>query len=310
MQECLERAARIADTNLSVFLIGETGVGKGILAEAIHKDSPRRDQPFVKVVCSAIPSELIESTLFGHKKGAFTGAYADAIGKFRSANGGTLFLDEIGELSPSAQVKLLDAVETRSIQPVGDSRTYPIDIRIIAATNKNFDALNMREDLFFRLCQYSISIPPLRDRKEDLQRLSAIFLRQFDGDRCFNDEITAWFQTYDWPGNVRQLINVIQSAAVDCDGLVIRMQDIRAPQLGTKPKAVERAQETSGESQGFRINLLDQEGRFRHLGDMERQIKEAAIAFYDGNIPRAAAALGINPSTLYRRARGMRAAPE
>ncbi|MCS6952124.1 MAG: sigma-54 dependent transcriptional regulator [Bryobacterales bacterium] len=236
MQEIFATILRVAPTRATVLLAGESGVGKDLIARVIHYHSPRRDRPFVKINCTAIPENLMESELFGYEKGAFTGAVTSKPGKFELADTGTVFLDEIGDVPPSIQVKLLRVLQEREFERLGSNKTRHIDVRIIAATNQDLRAAleqgTFREDLYYRLNVVPINIPPLRERKEDIPFLAEHFVRKLApelGSRV--ETITeAAIQTlvsYDWPGNVRQLENVIERSLVLCSGTKLDASDIR-----------------------------------------------------------------------------------
>lgn len=219
MEELLSQARRVAQNNASVLIGGQSGTGKELLARAIHDASPRRDAPFVAVNCSAIPENLFESELFGHKKGAFTGATRDHPGLFKAADGGTLFLDEVGDMPKSVQVKLLRALQERRIRAVGATRDEPVDVRIISATHTDLEKAmaegEFREDLFYRLNVVGFGLPPLSERREDISLLALHFLRELSdsyGDRVkgFSPEALEFLVNYDWPGNIRQLRNVVE----------------------------------------------------------------------------------------------------
>ncbi len=221
MQAVLARVAKVAPTDASVLLRGESGTGKEILAKAIHQASPRKDKPLVTVNCSAIPTTLLESEMFGHVKGAFTGAIETRKGLFQSADGGTIFLDEIGEISPAVQVKLLRVLQDGKFQRVGDTVPISVDVRVIAATNKNLEEAiqqaAFRQDLYYRLNVVPIYIPPLRERKEDILPLIEHFARKFQRPGktiTFAPETTDLFLSYDWPGNIRELENAVEHATV------------------------------------------------------------------------------------------------
>ena len=236
MRDVFETAERVAATRATVLLGGESGTGKGMLARAIHQQSPRRDAPFVKITCSAIPENLMESELFGYEKGAFTGAMRLHEGKFEQADGGTAFLDEIGDVPPPVQVKLLRVLQEREFERLGGSKTIEVDVRIIAATNQDLRvALEQgafREDLYYRLNVVPINLPPLRERKEDIPELVNHFLQRFaedTGDRVsgVSPQALDKMRGYHWPGNVRELENIIQRAMVLAKGDVIETDDIQ-----------------------------------------------------------------------------------
>ncbi|MDH4228139.1 MAG: sigma-54 dependent transcriptional regulator [Nitrospirota bacterium] len=214
---------RVADTDSTVLVTGESGTGKELVARTIHFNSPRREQALVAINCGAIPEHLLESELFGHEKGAFTGATATRVGRFEMAHGGTLFLDEVGEMHPSLQVKLLRALQEREFERVGGNRTVRVDVRIIAATNQNLEAMvrerKFREDLFYRLNVIPIEVPPLRERTEDLELLITHFLDRFNGEKGrkvegFTAEAMSLLAAYEWPGNIRELENLIERLVI------------------------------------------------------------------------------------------------
>jgi two-component system response regulator AtoC len=243
MQAFLEVVQRVKNSDSTLLFVGETGVGKEHLARAIHAESPRRTGPFVSVNCGAIPEHLLESELFGHVKGAFTGATGDRVGRFREADRGSILLDEIGDLPKHLQVKLLAVLQRHEVRAVGADNPVPIDVRVMTATNKELDeeaaSGSFREDLYFRLAVVPLRIPPLRERREDLPELIGTFMRHFRAsvDRQDVSGISAdameTLLTYRWPGNVRELINVIERATLLCRGDTITRADLperlRAP---------------------------------------------------------------------------------
>lgn len=220
MEDVLRMAGQVAASDATVVILGESGTGKELIARAIHYNSSRKDKPLITVNCPSIPDNLLESELFGHVKGAFTGAIKDRKGKFELANGGTIFLDEIGDLREDVQAKLLRVLQEHEIERLGDSKTIKVDVRIIAATNKRLEKLvqegEFREDLYYRLSVVPITIPPLRERKEEIPYLVDFFLTRYMGDRKFviEPEVYSALQEYDWPGNVRELENAIERAVV------------------------------------------------------------------------------------------------
>jgi transcriptional regulator with GAF, ATPase, and Fis domain len=225
----------VAPTELTVLVLGETGTGKGLAARAVHAQSKHRSGPFIQVNCGAIPAGLVESELFGHEKGAFTGAVARKVGKVELAGGGTLFLDEIGDLSPEAQVKLLRLLEERTFERVGGVQTLQAEVRVVAATNRELEQMvragHFRDDLYFRLHGFPVRLPPLRLRREDIPALATYFVARMGGhlDKEVSriaPEVLAALQAYDWPGNVRELEHAMQRAVIVCHGTVIRPEDV------------------------------------------------------------------------------------
>lgn len=247
MQAVMEQVQVVAPTNASVLLIGETGTGKELIARALHAGSPRSDQPFICLNCAALPQDLIESELFGHEKGAFTGASTQRKGRFELANGGTIFLDEIGELPAEAQAKLLRVLQEQTFERVGGTRTHSVDVRVIAATNRDLATMmadgTFRDDLFYRLNVFPIMIPPLRARFADIPLLVEHFVAQ--AARRLGKPLTGIEERsmeallhYTWPGNIRELINVIERAAILSPGQVIKINDAiitRPPETGASP---------------------------------------------------------------------------
>jgi len=219
MQRVKEMIDQVANTDVTIFIQGESGVGKEVVARSIHMNSVRRDKPFVKVNCAALPQELLESELFGYEKGAFTGAYRQKPGKFELADSGTIFLDEIGDISPALQAKLLQVLQDREFSRLGGKKDVKVDVRVLVATNKNIEEAvvegQFREDLYYRLNVVNITIPPLRERKEEIPALAEYFLNKFakkykKGAKLLNDSLMRALLAHNWPGNVRELQNVIQ----------------------------------------------------------------------------------------------------
>src|SRR5215472_14125251 len=229
MQEIFATVTRIAPTRATVLLCGESGVGKDMIARAIHHHSPRRDKPFVKINCTAIPENLMESELFGYEKGAFTGANASKAGKFESANMGTVFLDEIGDVPGSIQVKLLRILQDREFERLGSNKTMHTDVRVVAATNVDLRAAleqgTFREDLYYRLNVVPLNIPPLRERKEDIPYLVQHFAKKFNGE--ISEGALERLMSYHWPGNVRELENVVERSILLASGPRVEADDIR-----------------------------------------------------------------------------------
>jgi PAS domain S-box-containing protein len=293
LQEIFDLVDAVKETDSTVLIEGESGTGKGLFARAIHDLSPRRDGPFVKVNCAALTETLLESELFGHVKGAFTGAISDKVGRFEAASGGTIFLDEIGEIPPSLQAKLLHAVQDREFQRVGSSRTLRADFRVIAATNRDLLAAvregRFREDLFYRLHVIPLRIPPLRERKEDIPLLVEHILKGFrrrglDRVRAASPEAMRCLMAHAWPGNIRELENVLERAAVVAKGNVISAADLPEEVTGT-PRRAEVAPPPTA-----RDEPDDERARLVRVLDANRWNRGAA-----------AAALGVDRTTLWRR---------
>ena len=298
----------IRETDSTVLLMGESGTGKGIFARAIHDLSPRREGPFVKVNCAALSETLLESEMFGHVKGAFTGAIADKTGRFEAAEGGTIFLDEIGEIPPALQVKLLRVLQDREFERVGSSRTQRTDARVIAATNRDLKAAmkegRFREDLYYRLHVIPIVIPPLRERKEDIPLLAGHVLKRLKGRgldrvRAVSPEAMRCLIEYPWPGNVRELENVLERGAVIARGAVLSAEDLSEEVSGScRPGGTREASGSSGGAHGVdpARDLAGEEG-----GRAERDRILRALELHRWNRKEAAAALGIDRSTLWRK---------
>jgi DNA-binding NtrC family response regulator len=332
MDRTLELSRKAAKSTIPVLIEGESGTGKELIARAIQGSGDRAGKPFVAVNCGAIPANLVESVLFGHKKGAFTGADADHQGKFQEAHTGTLFLDEIGELPQDAQVKLLRALQEGEVEPVGAARSVKVNVRVISATNRRL--LNMardgsfREDLYYRLNVFPIYVPPLRERREDIGLLAEHFLARFaaeTGKRLagLDPAASALLDAYDWPGNVRQLENAIYRAVVLADADLLRPADF--PQITLRKDGMEEAREQAqslpapgapvriDEASPTRAPLpvvpeakrsdrfLDPQGGLQTLSNIERDLILFAIERCDGRMTRVARSLGIGRSTLYRK---------
>jgi two-component system repressor protein LuxO len=300
-----------APSRATVFITGESGTGKEVCAEAIHLRSERSGAPFVAINCAAIPRDLMESEIFGHVKGSFTGAVRDRVGAAKQADGGTLFLDEIGEMDFDLQAKLLRFVQSGRFQPVGATREVRVDVRLVCATNRDpFEQVaagRFREDLFYRLHVIPIHLPPLRERDGDILELANHFLLQYSRDegkrlRRFDPEVEALFVRYAWPGNVRQLQNVIQNVVVLYEGEVVTGTMLPAPLSDGVPSGVAARTEAAPTSaRPTPVAAAGHDKPIRSLKEIEREAIEQAIAHFDGNIPQAAAALGVSPSTLYRK---------
>lgn len=300
-----QQISRAAPSAGWVLISGENGTGKELVARAIHQQSNRANRPFIEVNCAAIPEELIESELFGHEKGAFTGATAARKGKFDQANSGTLFLDEIGDMSLKTQAKILRILQEHKFERVGGHRTIEVDVRVIAATNKNLEdeisVGNFREDLFFRLNVLPFAVPPLRERKDDIPRLSQHFLKYFCGKesreiKTIDDEALQALVEYDWPGNVRELKNLIERLVIMSPEQVIGLSDL--PTAISRQKAPEK---TIRESLGA---LPDS---YREARDQfERQFILEKLRKNDWNVSRTAEEIGLERSNLHRKIKAYR----
>jgi len=294
MAHVLELLQRVAPTETTVLILGESGTGKELVARAIHANSPRGSGAFVTVNCAAIPENLLESELFGHVRGAFTGAIRDRIGKFEAADGGTIFLDEIGEMRPELQVKILRVLEERTLERVGDNKAIRADVRILAATNKDLakaiQAGEFREDLYYRLNVVPLQIPPLRERRQDIRPLSQHFLRRLGASPrlTITPEAFRALETYDWPGNVRELENALERAMIFHQGDVIALADL--PETIRAPKARDAA--------ALPVSLPD---AGLSLEGVERELILRALQKHDWNQSRAARYLGITRHTLLYR---------
>lgn len=308
LREAVELGQRVAASEISVLITGETGVGKELFARALHGESARAGRPFVAVNCGSIPANLVESILFGHEKGAFTGAIVKTFGKFREAEGGTIFLDEVGELPLDTQVKLLRVLQEKEIEPVGGSKSVPVDVRIISATNRNLQQevieKRFREDLFFRLCAMPIHIKPLRERAADIPALVNHLLHRFAvEDRLQNKKIDKtgyqWLAEQSWSGNVRELENLIRrSMILDDDGL-ITADDLRRSVQKTSPAA--SAIPAPSHTHAYQISLLDAVGELKTMELLEQEIMALSLQHCTANVSKAARALGIAKSTFYRK---------
>ena len=291
LQQVIRLARKVAVTDVPVLLTGETGTGKEVFAQAIHHGSARAKQPFVAINCSAFSKELLESEIFGHKAGAFTGALKDKKGLFEEANHGTIFLDEIGEMAYGLQAKLLRVLETGEYIKVGDTKPTKIDVRIVSATNRNLKEeianSNFREDLYFRLSVFHLHLPPLRERREDIPELATAFLKLFSAKmgkqvKGFDAACQDWMQSYAWPGNVRELRNVIERALIICDDYITLDDmplDFRSSTLSG----------SAADSDDFELA----EAEHRHI--------QRVLQYTKGNKAEAARLLKIGLTTLYRK---------
>ena len=312
MREVKRAIARVAPTESTVLLRGATGTGKELIARALHEESPRRSRPYLAVNCSALAEGLLESELFGHARGAFTGAVNERKGLFEEANGGTVFLDEIGDVSPGMQAKLLRVLQEREVVRVGTSRAMQVDVRVVAATHRDLEGMveegTFRKDLYFRLKVFQVRVPELRDRPEDVPALAGAALARWN-ERVephrritgISDEAIAVMQAYDWPGNVRELMTAVEYACIVCEGGRILAHHL-PEELREGPVAV-----TSSPSADGRRALQDgrtPEAAKRYVApgaEAEREAILLALEEADGNRTRAAAALGMGRTTLWQK---------
>ena len=292
MKELFDLLAQVAPTDATVLILGESGTGKELVANAIHHNSPRANQPFIKVACAALPETLLESELFGHERGAFTGAIARKEGRFQLAHRGTIFLDEVGEMSATTQTKILRVLQEKEFEPLGSTRVVKVDVRVIAATNKDLEKEiregRFREDLFYRLNVVPVSLPPLRERKEDIPALAGHFLSIYREKnkkelREISGKALDLLVRYDWPGNIRELENCIERAVVMARGEIIAPADL-PPQI----QALSSEKEDSGVRFPSGISLQE----------VEKALILKTLEDTGGNRSRAAEILGINRRTL------------
>lgn len=301
-------AAKAARARVAVLIEGESGVGKEVVAEAVHAASPRSKKPMVTLNCGAISANLIDSELFGHEPGAFTGAFERKIGKCVDADGGTLFIDEIDEMPLDVQSKLLLLLETGDIQPLGARHMRFVDVRVIAATNKQLadevEAGRFREDLYFRLNAVQVAIPPLRERGQDIPALARHLLARIAQqpglkELGITDDALALLIDYDWPGNVRQLQNALFRAAVLCEGDALTRADF--PQIATANARRDRRPQVPQMASPGGVTLFRPDGNMRALEEIEADVIRLAIGHYRGRMTEVARRLGIGRSTLYRK---------
>jgi DNA-binding NtrC family response regulator len=291
MMTIIETLEKVIPTKSNIFILGESGTGKGLIAELIHCNSPRRDKPFISINCSAVPEGLLESELFGYKKGAFTGANTDKLGLITLAHQGTFFLDEIGDMPPNLQAKLLKVLETGEVFPLGDTKPRIVDIRIVSATNVDIESRlkdgKFREDLYWRLNVIEIQIPPLRDRKDDIEMLSKHFVAKYAAEHQkkilgIDRRALSVLIDYQWPGNVRELRNVLERAVVLADGEYLVPDNL--------PAKLKKADEHIGTS-SLRA----------YLGDYEKNLLLKIYEIHNRSKENTAKALGIDLATLYRK---------
>jgi DNA-binding NtrC family response regulator len=295
MRRVYDQIRKVLQSDITVFVSGESGTGKELVARAIHHGSLRSDEPFIDVNCAAIPEGLQESELFGHEKGAFTGAHAGHPGKFEQAAGGTIFLDEVGEMSPSAQARLLRVLQERCLQRVGGTKTIELDVRVISASNRDLESMvadgSFRQDLYYRLVVFPIELPALRARREDIPLLVDHFIVKHSRDAGnpvsgVTPAALEALQAYDWPGNVRELENIVHRSLLLTEGPELELDDL-PPLLGTPPG------ETDDEGAPISVALS--------LEELEKKAIVRALESHGGNLSDVARQLGIGRSTLYRK---------
>jgi DNA-binding NtrC family response regulator len=300
MQRVFDIVRKVAATDLTVLITGESGTGKELIANALHQNSPRKGGPFIKVNCAAMSRELVESELFGHEKGAFTGALTTREGKFAAADGGTLFLDEIGDMRLETQAKVLRVLQEREFERVGGNRTIKVDVRVVAATNKNLSQMvqeeKFREDLFYRLNVVPILLPPLRERREDIPLLATHFLTEITsrykrGPTILSADAYGLLLSAPWPGNVRELKNMIEAAAVLSTGPEIQAADLR---LGGQTNATD-----PGEALSFK------QAKQRVIDTFEHDFISRALRRHQGNITKAAEEMGLHRQQLQQKIRDL-----
>lgn len=298
MQHVIEIVGSVAPKNVNILLAGETGTGKEMVANAIHYNSPRSARPFVKVNCAAFNEGVLESELFGHEKGSFTGALSRRVGRFESAHGGTLFLDEIGDLSLSTQIKLLRVLQEREFERVGGNETIKVDVRLIAATNKDLKRLigegKFREDLYYRLNVVSISMPALRERKEDIPLLASYFINKINEESGYQikgitKEAMQILLSYSWPGNVREMSNALESA------MALSQKDVIEAKF--LPSFLLLAQPDNGDFYHIPQNMT--------MGEIEQEVIRAALSRTGGNKTLASKLLGLGLRTLQRKTKDL-----
>jgi DNA-binding NtrC family response regulator len=312
MQRVFETIAKVADTDLTVLVRGESGTGKELVAQALHQRGERKSRPLIAVNCAAINRELVESELFGHERGAFTGANTRRVGRFEAAHQGTIFLDEIGDMPLETQAKVLRVLEERKLERVGGGQTIEVDVRVVAATHRDLEAEvrrgTFRQDLYYRLKVIEIVLPPLRERVPDIPSLVERFLTKLAErlgreKKSIDGEALAALARHSWPGNVRELRNVIEQAAVLASGPTIRLPDL--PVLGAADPAVDGSN-ASASSQPSASSLLAEsfaDAKRRAVEEFERTYIQAALKETGGNISKAAQAMGMARQSLQQKIR-------
>jgi DNA-binding NtrC family response regulator len=316
MRQVFETIQKVAETDLTVLVRGESGTGKELVAQAIHQRSPRRGRPFVAVNCAAISRELVESELFGHEKGAFTGADARRVGRFEAANEGTIFLDEIGDMAPETQAKVLRVLQEQKFERVGGSQPIAVDVRVVAATHRDLEGEvkkeRFREDLYYRLRVVEIVLPPLRERAEDIPALAQRFLEQVANrlgrePKRLAASALARLARHTWPGNVRELRNVLEQAAVLSSGGTIEEADLRLGALPVESGATATAVASPAAGGG---DATFRDAKQRVIDEFERSYLIRALREHDGNISRTAEAIGMVRQSLQQKIRELGLRPE
>ena len=311
MRKVFELVRAVAPSRTTVMMTGESGTGKSLIAHAIHQHSPRNSKPFVEISCGSIPETLLESELFGHVKGAFTGAHADKVGRFLAANGGTIFLDEINSASPGMQLKLLRVLQERRFEPVGSSNTIEVDVRVILATNQPLEKLVQtgvfRQDLYYRINVVNITLPPLRDRISDIPEMARFFLAKHAQELSrqivdFDPAAMTALQRYTFPGNVRELQNIIERAAVLTQGQIITLQDLPDHVIAAREPSAQPLTliDTSDDAAPWVPQSLE-----AALREPERRIIRKALIANDWNRQKTSEQLGINRTTLYKKMKAL-----
>lgn len=306
LQKTVLMGRKAAAADIPVLITGETGVGKEIFSRAIHGESYRTGKPFIAVNCGAIPEQLAESILFGHEKGAFTGATEKTTGKFREADGGTIFLDEVGELSLDSQVKLLRVLQQKEIEPVGAGQSVPVNVRVVSATNKNLEQAvqtgSFREDLYFRLNVFQLKIPPLRERPEDIPYLARYFIERYCSLHStlmcpISEQMDKKLAQHSWQGNVRELENVINRAMVMDEDNILDIDDFASIFGDVKGKS-----NTKGDHvDDHHLNLYNADGILKTMDILEQEIMTSVLKIHKSNVTQTSKALGIAKSTFYRK---------
>jgi len=309
MKNVFKMLTHVIDSKVTVLIQGESGTGKEIVARAIHYNGPRKNESFIPINCAGIPDTLLESELFGYEKGAFTGAVSRKQGRFELADKGTIFLDEIGEMNPSLQSKILRIIQERKFERLGGTETIPVDVRIISATNRNLAEEarkgNFRDDLYYRLSVFQVNLPALRERKGDVPLLTEFFIKKFaeienKPVRRISPAALRLLESYPFPGNVRQLENIISHGVVVCESDTIGMDDL--PRALVDEAAKTMNQEEAAPDLDTRMQKLIRTGdEVPKLEDVESAIIRRAIDLHDGNLVQAAKRLGISRATIYRR---------